>query len=192
MAGVVASIVVTAMPQAAFKAENTATTEDFKSFTPGFAEPTDGWQFAGPPRVAIDDPNIFGVSDHGGSRAPVSRTPPRATRSTTGRGLSHSPTTRASQTADGGTLSQVEFVSRTSRRVSTSPRRSWDEQPGLQFSLAPDRGDGARMSFLRFNDTSGGIDVTFSNYIDKHPQGGAETGPDATGPGCVHYNNHHN
>src|SRR5262249_13709110 len=27
------------------------------------------------------------------------------------------------------------------------------EQPGLQISVAPDRGDGARMSFLKFRDT---------------------------------------
>ncbi len=37
------------------------------------------------------------------------------------------------------------------------------EQPGLQVSVAPDRGDGSRMSFLRFNDTSGGINVTFAD-----------------------------
>lgn len=37
------------------------------------------------------------------------------------------------------------------------------EQPGLQVSIAPDRGDGSRMSFLRFNDTPGGINVTFAD-----------------------------
>lgn len=34
-------------------------------------------------------------------------------------------------------------------------------QPDLRITVSPDRGDGARMSFLRFEDTTGGIDVTF-------------------------------
>lgn len=35
------------------------------------------------------------------------------------------------------------------------------EQPGLFMSVSPDRGDGARMSYLSFTDTPGGIDVVF-------------------------------
>lgn len=38
------------------------------------------------------------------------------------------------------------------------------EQPGLQMSLAPDRGDGARMSFLRLKDTPTGLQVDFADY----------------------------
>lgn len=34
-------------------------------------------------------------------------------------------------------------------------------QPGLFLSVSPDRGDGARMSYLGFADTADGIDVTF-------------------------------
>jgi len=49
---------------------------------------------------------------------------------------------------------------------------SWDftstvpgaEQPGLQMSAAPDRGDGARMSFVRFRDLPAGLEVTFVDY----------------------------
>jgi hypothetical protein len=36
-------------------------------------------------------------------------------------------------------------------------------QEGLQISVAPQTAGGARMSFLRFNDTSGGIKVTFAD-----------------------------
>lgn len=36
-------------------------------------------------------------------------------------------------------------------------------QPGLIFSVSPDRGDGARMSWLDFTDTENGIDVRFSD-----------------------------
>src|SRR5262249_60917359 len=45
------------------------------------------------------------------------------------------------------------------------------EQPGLRISVAPDRGDGARMSFLRFRDTPGGIDIDFADYQDVAPFG---------------------
>jgi hypothetical protein len=35
------------------------------------------------------------------------------------------------------------------------------EQPDLGVSMSPDRGDGSRMSYLKFLDTPGGIDVEF-------------------------------
>ena len=35
------------------------------------------------------------------------------------------------------------------------------QQPGLHLSVSPDRGDGSRMSFLRFEDNTNGIDVFF-------------------------------
>jgi hypothetical protein len=37
--------------------------------------------------------------------------------------------------------------------------------PGLRFTLSPDRGDGSRMSFLSFEDTPGGILVGFSQFL---------------------------
>jgi hypothetical protein len=39
-------------------------------------------------------------------------------------------------------------------------------QTGLNFSVSPDRGDGARMSYLRFVDNTFGIDVYFDDYSD--------------------------
>jgi hypothetical protein len=41
------------------------------------------------------------------------------------------------------------------------------EQEGLQVSISPTRDDGARMSFLRFNDTDGGIDVSFADVANN-------------------------
>lgn len=38
------------------------------------------------------------------------------------------------------------------------------QQTGLYMSVSPDRGDGARMSYLRFEDNLGGIDVFFDDY----------------------------
>jgi hypothetical protein len=42
-------------------------------------------------------------------------------------------------------------------------------QPSLYLAVAPDRGDGARMGSLRFVDTAGGIDVSWSDYHTGDP-----------------------
>ncbi|OGG57860.1 hypothetical protein A2765_06630 [Candidatus Kaiserbacteria bacterium RIFCSPHIGHO2_01_FULL_56_24] len=51
-------------------------------------------------------------------------------------------------------------------------------QPDLQVSVSPDRGDGARMSYLRFNDMPDGIHVIFADYQDGvvEPAGTCATG----------------
>jgi len=45
------------------------------------------------------------------------------------------------------------------------------EQPGLQVSTAPDRGDGARMSYIRMQDKPDGLSVYFIDYEDNAPYG---------------------
>lgn len=45
------------------------------------------------------------------------------------------------------------------------------QQPGLYVSVSPDRGDGARMSYLRFEDQADGIHVFFDDYQDVAPFG---------------------
>jgi len=54
------------------------------------------------------------------------------------------------------------------------------EQPGLQISTSPDRGDGARMSFIRMKDLPAGLSVEFAEYLD-HPPFGTPLNPAA---GC--------
>ena len=54
------------------------------------------------------------------------------------------------------------------------------EQPGLQISTSPDRGDGARMSFIRMKDLPAGLSVEFAEYLD-HPPFGTPLNPTA---GC--------
>jgi hypothetical protein len=44
-------------------------------------------------------------------------------------------------------------------------------QSGLHMSVSPDRGDGARMSYLRFEDQSDGVHVFFIDAVDKGPVG---------------------
>src|SRR3989344_5204499 len=45
------------------------------------------------------------------------------------------------------------------------------QQAGLQVDVSPDRGDGSRMSFLRFNDLSDGIHVIFFDVTNPGPVG---------------------
>lgn len=45
------------------------------------------------------------------------------------------------------------------------------EQVGMHMSVSPDRGDGSRMSFLRFDDMSDGIHVIFSDVNNPGPVG---------------------
>ena len=47
------------------------------------------------------------------------------------------------------------------------------EQPGAQFVVSPDRGDGARMSWVQVLDTPTGLQVNFNDYRDNAPFGGA-------------------
>lgn len=55
-------------------------------------------------------------------------------------------------------------------------------QTGLYMSVAPDRGDGARMSYLRFEDRTDGIHVFFDDYKDVLPFG-SSVGDSANGCG---------
>jgi len=56
------------------------------------------------------------------------------------------------------------------------------EQPGLQISTSPDRGDGARMSFIRMKDLPDGLSIIFSDYKDKQPYGSAMNPAAGCGP----------
>ena len=49
------------------------------------------------------------------------------------------------------------------------------EQPGLHMSVSPDRGDGSRMSYLRFEDQSDGVHVFFDDVVNKGPVGTVST-----------------
>lgn len=66
---------------------------------------------------------------------------------------------------------------------------SWDfastvpgsEQAGLSVVASPDRGDGARMSWVQMADTSAGLDVNFFDYQDVAPFGALATPADGCG-----------
>ena len=56
------------------------------------------------------------------------------------------------------------------------------EQAGLQISTSPDRGDGARMSFIRMRDLADGLSVEFSDYQDRKPYGSLANPSAGCGP----------
>lgn len=58
------------------------------------------------------------------------------------------------------------------------------EQPGLSVVASPDRGDGARMSWVQMADTPGGLEVNFYEYLDNAPQGPGDTDMDGWDDGC--------
>jgi len=57
------------------------------------------------------------------------------------------------------------------------------EQPGLSVVASPDRGDGARMSWVQMADTPGGLQVNFFDYQDVAPFGSLATPTDGFGTG---------
>jgi hypothetical protein len=55
------------------------------------------------------------------------------------------------------------------------------EQPGLAVVASPDRGDGARMSWIQMADTPAGLAVNFYDYRDEHVVGTASNLADGCG-----------
>jgi len=146
-------------------------TQNFEGFTTGSPNGQQGWQFSGSYDASIVDPTTFGVSGMGNRAFRISNA--MTSGSFSDWVFSQQLKDFAGETgSDGGGYTDPSGTRQSHFEASfqiTSTQPA--EQPGLQASLAPDRGDGARMSFLRFNDTPGGIDVTFMDYLDKHPLG---------------------
>jgi hypothetical protein len=67
-------------------------------------------------------------------------------------------TSAASDGLSSGTRQRVFTVTFAVRSTQTSV------QPGLHVSISPDRGDGARMSYLRLDDEADGVHVYFEDY----------------------------
>ncbi len=75
---------------------------------------------------------------------------------------------------DGVSGPRQRYFEATWKFASTVPSA---EQPGLQVVASPDRGDGARMSWVQMRDTPTGLEVNFNDYRDNPPHGGAVTTP---------------
>ena len=135
---------------------------DFESYnTAASINGQDGWVFTGPYDAAFDSSG--GTTGFGSQSLRISNA------STSGSFgdwvFSKSLTNEAGETA-----AQNGGLSGGSRQPHFEA--SWDfasatpeaEQSGLQVSTAPDRGDGARMSFVKMYDTPTGLAIDFADY----------------------------
>ena len=167
----IAGVAVTTVGGPASPVVAASSTTNFDGFTAGSPNGQFGWSSTGPYDHKIVD-NTYGIASFGTKSLRVSNA------ETSGafgdQTFSSSLTEQAGETtaAGGGFASgpmQPHFEA------------SWDfastvpsgEQPGLAVSASPDRGDGARMSWLQMTDTPAGLQINFNGYRDEHPTGGA-------------------
>ncbi len=75
--------------------------------------------------------------------------------------------------ADGGANSSAPIGQHFEAQWDFASTVPYAEQPGLSVVASPDRGDGARMSWVQMADTPSGLEVNFFDYRDEHPQGPA-------------------
>jgi hypothetical protein len=151
---------------------DTLGTIDFETFTIGDIDGQGGWVKTGPYDVETVDPGGFpaAVGYDLGTRAL------RASNSVTGDSF-------GDQTFSPGVANEAGEASAVSGGFSTGPRQTRyeagfeigstqaAEQPGLAFNVSPDRGDGSRMSFLRFEDQADGLHVIFFDVSNPGPIG---------------------
>ena len=155
---------------------------DFESYTTGAINGQDGWVFTGSYDADISDNSLFANSPSGFGDHSLRISNASTSGSFGDWVFSKSTVNEAGETsAENGGLSggTRENHFETSFEVGSTDSA---EQAGLQMSLAPDRGDGARMSYLGFSDQSDGIHVTFYDYQDVSPFG-TTVGDSANGCG---------
>src|SRR6478672_5026069 len=141
---------------------STTTGGDFESFTYGPINGQQGWQKTGPYDVNIVNPTDFEVSDMGSHALQMSNA---VVSGSFGDQTFSAPLAdeagEASAVSDGksGGNRQRVFTGTFSLRTTKQT-----EQQGLYASISPDRGDGARMSYLRLEDHGDGVHVFFDDY----------------------------
>ena len=151
---------------------------DFEGFSVGSPNAQDGWSSTG----AYDHQIVEGSGIEGFGNMSLRVSNAVTSGSFGDQTFSKSLVDEAGETtADGGA-----FASGT---MQPHFEASWDfastiplaEQPGLAVTASPDRGDGARMSWVRMADTPDGLQVNFYDYRDEHVTGGALGDPN----GCA-------
>ncbi len=143
---------------------------DFESYTLGAIHGQDGWSSFGSVGsgcamydVAVADPTTFGYTTFGARSLRISNA---VTSGCFGdQTFSKSLVDEAGEaTATNGGLSggtRQRYFEAEWTFASTVPSA---EQPGLSVVASPDRGDGARMSWVQMKDTPSGLEVNFYDY----------------------------
>ncbi len=166
---------------------------DFESYTPGTVNGQDGWVATGSAGSGC------GVYDHAivnNSGAPASfgtRSLRISNAVTSGcfsdQTFSHQLADEAGEsTAENGGIgggTRQPYFEAEFDVASTVPGA---EQPGLNFTVSPDRGDGARMSWVNIADSSTGLTVSFNDYqrtVDTFVQTTIASGLDRSQPHTI-------
>ena len=173
-------------------ADSTTITFESSTYSPGSIQGQNGWGGQTPPGIPINPAydqavvsNTYGYTSFGGQSFRMSNA---VTSGSFGDWpFSPSLTNEAGESlalnGDGvftfsGGVRQSHFEVQWDF-ASTTPTA---EQPGLQISTAPDRGDGARMSFIKMRDTPNGLAVDFVDYQDAAPYGSVANPAAGCGP----------
>jgi len=159
LAGIVGTIAISQMTKFA-AADSTSVTFESPTYTLGNINGQDGWSKTGPYDVAV----IATSSLPAGFGAQSLRVSNAVTSGSFG-----------DQTFSKSLVNEAGEASSTNNGMSGGTRQnhfeaefsfasaSTTQQPGLSMSVSPDRGDGSRMSYLRFVDDVNGIDVYFDD-----------------------------
>ncbi len=147
-----------------------AQTITFETYTPGSINGQDGWSKTGSYDHAVS--SSLGTAGFGAQSYRMSNaiTSGGFADQTYSRSLANEAgeTTAANNGLSGGTR-QKNFE----LQFGFASAVPGAQQPGMAMSVSPDRGDGARMSYLRFEDQANGIHVFFDDYQDLAPFGTA-------------------
>lgn len=175
---ILAACLIAALAVTVFTVIAASSSINFETYAPGVINGQDGWSSLGAAGLgcALYDhavvvngtaPPSFGTQSLRISNAVTSGC---FSDQTFSKSLSNEAgeTSAVSNGLSGGTR-QKHFESQFSL-ASTIPGA---QQPDLYMSVSPDRGDGARMSYLRFEDQANGIHVFFDDYRDNAPLGGS-------------------
>ncbi len=154
------SVILMSMMFIIFISESSAQTITFDSYSVGNIDGQDGWMKSGSYDASV-------------STTSLDRFAPRSLR------ISNAVTSGSfgDQTFSKSIVNEAGEVSAANGGMSAGARKrnfiaEWEftsaqpgsEQPGLSISVSPDRGDGARMSWLRMADSPAGLLLEFADY----------------------------
>lgn len=158
------------------------------TYTVGDINGQDGWIKTGPYDAAVVT-NTYGYTTFGGQSLRISNA---VTSGSFGDQTFAKPLTDSVGEVDAtaGTFSEGTRQSRFEMQFDIASTIPSAQQVGLAMSVSPDRGDGSRMSYLRFEDGATGLDVFFddvqgtsnpANFVETQ----VGTGLDRTTPHTV-------
>lgn len=132
----------------------------FDGFSTGSVNGQGGWSATGPYDQAIVD-NVYGFAGFGCKTLRISDS---VTSGSFGDQIFAAPVANAAGEVDAtaGSFSEGTRQNHFEAQFDIASVLA-TEQSGMHASVSPDRGDGSRMSYLRFEDSAGGIDVFFDD-----------------------------